>query len=105
MRLLLIAFVITSLLSGCSILPIHKMDIEQGNVMSTSQIQRLRVGMSRSQVANIMGQPILMNTFADNRSTYVYTFKRGGGRMSERYVTLSFHNGYLASIQSDKIPG
>ena len=75
------------------------MDIEQGNVYNQDMVARLHPGMTREQVNQVMGGAVLLNTFNDNRTVYVYTFKPGGGQMYEKYVILTFRGNILKDIQ------
>lgn len=84
-------------LSSC----IKKMDIEQGNVITPEMTNRLHTGMTEQQVKSIMGTPMLLNTFNDNRIDYVYTFKPGHGKMTEKYITLIFRNHRLQKISGN----
>jgi len=81
-------------LSGC----IRKISIEQGNVINPEMTSQLHTGMSIEEVKNVMGSPMLQNTFNDNRIDYVYTFKPGNGTMTEKKMTLTFENGVLKKI-------
>lgn len=96
---------ILSLLLGTSILMltgcIHKMDIEQGNVITPEMVGKLHTGMSEDQVKNIMGTPMLLNTFDDNRIDYVYTYKPAHGEMTEKNLTLVFSNHRLREISGN----
>jgi outer membrane protein assembly factor BamE len=89
-------------LSGCSILRVHKMDIEQGNVMTPEMTNQLHPGMSEERVKDIMGPPMLVNTFNDNRIDYVYTFKPGYGQSQQKTITLIFRNHVLKEIQGNR---
>ena len=81
-------------LTGC----IRKISIEQGNIINPEMTSQLHTGMSIEEVKNVMGSPMLLNTFNDNRIDYVYTFKPGNGTMTEKKMTLTFENGVLRSI-------
>lgn len=93
--LVLIGFI----LSGCSPFKTHKMDIEQGNVISQEDASKLRVGMSEAQVQEFMGTPVLINTFSNDRVDYIYTFQAGYGTMNEKRIVCSFQRGILRDIQ------
>ena len=95
-KLLAICAVLLTL-SGC----VTKMDIEQGNVLNDEMVRRIHTGMSEGQVKDILGEPVLVNTFNDNRLDYVYTFKPGYGATTEKYLTLIFRNHRLDSIQGN----
>ncbi|MCL5272690.1 MAG: outer membrane protein assembly factor BamE [Gammaproteobacteria bacterium] len=86
------------LLSGCSYLRVHKVDVDQGNIISPSDVSQLHVGISESQVKDVMGTPALTNLFTDDRLEYVYTFKKGYGKMQETRVTCIFRSGRLTNI-------
>lgn len=89
---------IALLLSGCSFLRPHKMDVEQGNVYNQEEVSQLKPGMSQSQVKSIMGNPVLENIFDDNRLEYVYTFQPGYGKRTEKRVICIFQNSRLKEI-------
>ena len=98
MRNLLIALLLGLLLCGC----VRKMDIEQGNVITPEMVSQLHPGLTQQQVKDIVGPPMLMNTFNEDRIDYVYTFKPGGGKMTEKYITLSFNKrGVLKEINGN----
>lgn len=102
MQKIFVLFALLLTLSGCSIFQVHKMNIEQGNIVEPAMVNRLHLGMTESDVKNIMGSPILLNTFADNRIDYVYTFKSGdGSKQTEKYVTLIFRNHRLNKIDGN----
>jgi outer membrane protein assembly factor BamE len=98
MQKMLIALMMLLSLSGCSYFHVHKMDIEQGNVITAEMVSKVRLGMTEAEVRNIMGSPVLTNVFNPNRMDYVYTYKPGYGDYQERYITYSFQNGRLANI-------
>jgi len=89
----------TVILSGCSFFYPHKQDVEQGNVYTMEQVAKLHVGMSESSVRDIMGEPISINAFSDNRLNYIYTISRGYGNMYLKRVVCVFSNGRLVDIQ------
>lgn len=95
MKKLFILFSLLLMIAGC----VHKMDIEQGNVITPEMSSKLRIGMNESQVEAIMGTPILINTFRDDRIDYVYTFKPGYGKTVEKHITLTFWRGILKDIK------
>ena len=98
MKKILSVIAITIMLSGC----IHKMNIEQGNVITPEMVSQLHTGMTEEQVKNIMGTPMLLNTFDDNRIDYVYTYKPAYGKLVEKNITLTFRNHRLQQIGGNK---
>lgn len=87
----ILVFLLFSALSGCAF--VHKMDIEQGNIMTQDDINKLHTGMTRAEVTQIMGTPVLVNIFSPDRVEYIYTLKEGHRKMAEKRVTVIFkHN-------------
>ena len=80
-------------------------DIVQGNFISSEQYSNLKVGMTREQVRQIMGTPLLASYFHANRWDYVFEFKREGETVGkERRVTLIFEGDQLAKFEGDALP-
>jgi outer membrane protein assembly factor BamE len=74
-------------------------DIQQGNDYSLSNIQKLKLGMSKEAVTNVMGQPLLTNIFTQDQITYVYYNYPNRGATTQKHITLAFKNNRLTSIQ------
>ena len=99
----------TVILSGCTLpklqLPrVHKLTVQQGNVITQAMIDKLRPGMTRSQVAYIMGEPVFRNSFNDNRWDYVYTLELPGIFDDDRRISVYFDNEQLAFFTGDYAP-
>ena len=66
--------------------------------------QRLKVGMSREQVAGALGTPLLQSVFHNNRWDYVFTWARQGYPDQQRNLTTWFEDGKLAKFVGDDMP-
>lgn len=86
------------ILSSCSVFRPHKKDINQGNVITPAEVKRLHKGMSKSEVKKVMGNPVMVTIFEDNRLNYVYTMKRGYNPMAVKRVICVFDKGRLVDI-------
>jgi len=82
----------------------YKIDIVQGNFVSREQVDALKNGMSRGQVKNILGTPLLTDVFHADRWDYVFTFKRQGVETQARKVTVFFKDDVLARVEADPLP-
>ena len=82
----------------------YKIDIVQGNFVSREQAAALKEGMSRLQVRDILGTPLLVSVFHTNRWDYVFTFKRQGVEPQARRVTVFFEGDRLVKIEADALP-
>lgn len=92
-----------SVLTACSALSIHRLEVEQGNIMNSATIDRLHQGMSEKQVKDMLGTPILVNILDTNRLLYVYTFQIGSCPRVEKQLRLIFYRSILQNIQRQDI--
>ena len=93
MQKLLISWVCAaSLLTGCStardisdsistgfskLSVIYSPDIQQGNVVTQEEINKLEPGMSKAQVRYLLGTPLLVDVFHQDRWDYIYSMQEG----------------------------
>lgn len=82
----------------------YKIDIVQGNFVSREQAAALRPGMSRLQVRDLLGTPLLVSLFHADRWDYVFTFKRQGAEPQARRLTVYFKGDVLERFDGDSLP-
>jgi outer membrane protein assembly factor BamE len=82
----------------------YKMDIVQGNFVSKEQAAALKPGMSRTQVRELLGTPLLVSMFHADRWDYVFTFKRQGIAPQSRKVTVHFKGDVLERFEAGELP-
>ncbi len=82
----------------------YKMDVVQGNVVTSEQVALLKPGMSRVQVRDVLGTPLLTSVFHEDRWDYVFTLKRQGTESQSRRVTVFFKNAELLRFEADALP-
>jgi outer membrane protein assembly factor BamE len=107
LRPVIIACLSGLMLGGCSIgdwSPIHRIDVQQGNVITQDAVNQLTPGMSRRQVQYVMGSPMITDVFHKNRWDYIYRMQPGEGKATEQHVTLFFKGDSLASISGSMHP-
>lgn len=110
MRSLFILFITlgSTLMVGCgSSVPVvkpFKMDIQQGNVVTSKMLLQLRPGMTKSQVKFIMGTPLVVDSFHTNRWDYFYQLRQAGKVVEQRRVILDFEKELLARVRGDVVP-
>jgi outer membrane protein assembly factor BamE len=88
---------------GCSILPPmpYKIDIQQGNVVTQDMIDQLKPGMTKSQVRFVMGTPLIVDMFRDNRWDYLYYLQEEGELIDKRGITIFFEDDGLSYIEGE----
>ena len=82
----------------------YKVDVIQGNFVSSEQVALLAVGMSRLQVKEVLGTPLVTSIFHDDRWDYVFTFKRQGVQSQSYRYTVFFKGNRLESFSGDDMP-
>ncbi|MEQ8659930.1 MAG: outer membrane protein assembly factor BamE [Gammaproteobacteria bacterium] len=92
-------------LPGADDIPfVHRIDVQQGNVITQDMLAQLRRGMDKKKVTFIMGSPIVQDTFNADRWDYLYTFQSGRDQPERRLVTLYFVDDKLDSLGGDVTP-
>lgn len=81
------------------------MDLHQGNIVTQEMVDQLRPGMSKRQVSFIMGTPLVLDPFHDERWDYLYSNQPGGAERMQKRITLVFENDALVGMQGDFRPG
>jgi outer membrane protein assembly factor BamE len=78
--------------------------VQQGNVITDSVVHQIKPGMTKFQVADKLGEPVLINPFEQNMWTYVYTFQPSKGPRQEKRLLISFQNEKVCNIIVDLPP-
>ncbi len=96
------ALIVLLLLTGCSLLPhvLFKIDVQQGNVVTEEMLEKLKPGMTKSQVLFVLGSPLIMDAFRDNRWDYVYLYRKKGDLVEQKRLTVFFENDALVNIDN-----
>ncbi|GAB7563440.1 hypothetical protein LG202_14790 [Methylobacillus methanolivorans] len=82
----------------------YKMDIQQGNVVTSKMMLQLRPGMTKSQVRFIMGSPLIQDSFHRDRWDYFYQMRKGGKVIEQRRVIMEFEGDALKRVRGDVVP-
>jgi outer membrane protein assembly factor BamE len=86
-------------LSGCGL--VHKIDIQQGNLIEPEAVSKLELGMSTQKVRYLLGTPLIMDVFHRQRWDYVYSLQVGGEKREQQRLTLFFENDALVKADGD----
>jgi outer membrane protein assembly factor BamE len=103
MRHYLIPVLLLSLIAGCSSVKVgpHRIDVQQGNALDQENVARLKLGLNRSQVRFLLGTPLVVDPFRNDRWDYVYVFYKAGKLAEQKRITLFFDGDTLARIEGD----
>jgi outer membrane protein assembly factor BamE len=82
----------------------YRMDIVQGNVVTKEQAELVKPGMSRAQVRDILGSPMLADMFHADRWDYAFTIRRQGTPAQRRSVVAHFSGDKLERLEAPDLP-
>ncbi len=83
----------------------YRIDIMQGNVVTKDLAAMVKPGMSREQVRDLLGSPLLTSAFHAERWDYVFTLRRQGVEPQRRSVVAHFgKDGKLERLEAPDLP-
>ena len=96
-RYLFIALIaVLTLNTGCKL--IYKQNVQQGNAHEQEDLDQIQLGMTKKQVAYLLGTPAIVDPFHHDRWDYISMLSRRGGEPARRLVTLNFENDVLVAF-------
>jgi outer membrane protein assembly factor BamE len=109
------AVLAAALLAGCStwfsstdsilgLVSPYRIAIQQGNVITQEQLARVKLGMNRLQVRDILGTSLITDAFHVDRWDYVFTLSQSGRPLQRRNVVLTFNGDVLKNIEASELP-
>ena len=82
----------------------YKMDIAQGNVVTSEQLALVKPGVTRAQVRDVLGTPLVTSVFHADRWDYVFTLKSQSSQSQIRRAAIHFKGDVVDRTESDPLP-
>ena len=101
---LLLPCLLALAVAACSFPGVYHLTVQQGNVVTQDMVNQLQPGMDKRQVRFILGTPLLIDSFEDNRWDYFYSLKNGNNEYSRERLTLYFTEDVLTNMQGNFRP-
>jgi outer membrane protein assembly factor BamE len=79
-------------------------EVVQGNFVSREQKEFLKPGMSRLQVREVLGTPLVASVFHEQRWDYVFTIRRQGVPAQSFSLSVWFKGDVLEGVTGDELP-
>jgi outer membrane protein assembly factor BamE len=87
--------------AGC----VYRPDIQQGNLLTLTDVEQVTVGMSRSQVRYLLGTPMVSDPFAPQRWDYVYRRTHGRDRQVDTaHFIVRFEGDKVTAVEKVALP-
>ena len=81
---------------------VYRMDIQQGNLLKLETLDRVEVGMTKSQIKYLLGGPLVGTPFEENRWDYIYYYQPGDKADTQRYwLIVYFEGNRVIKIEKD----
>ena len=88
--------VVFGLAAGCA--P-YQPDVQQGQLSTINESAKIEIGMTREEVFELMGTPLILDTFNADRWDYIYTVSRGGAEVEvQAKVTVQFEDDKVVAV-------
>jgi outer membrane protein assembly factor BamE len=91
-----------TLLAGCGF--VHKIDVQQGNYVTLDAVARLKQGMTKAEVRQVLGTPLLIDAFHANRWDYYFSNVKGGRSEDSKRFSVFFENDKVVSFTGNAQP-
>jgi len=79
---------------------IYRLPIQQGNFLEDKELDKVTLGMTRTQVRYLLGTPMVADPFQSSRWDYVYTFKVGNvSKVNRRHFIVHFADDKVVKIE------
>ncbi len=88
-------------ISACSIPKVYKLTVQQGNIVTQDMIDELKVGMTKRQVAYVMGTPLIRSPYQQDRWDYLYTLERRDKIVKDYQVTVFFNEDIYTHFEGE----
>lgn len=82
----------------------YKTPVQQGNILKQEDINEVKPGMSKKQVAIILGTPAIADPFNQDRWDYINTTKIKGEFKKLKKLTLYFEKNELVKTEGNYFP-
>lgn len=100
MRLPAIVVACALLTGGC----VYRIEIQQGNYVTQDQVQKLKPGMTRTEVRQALGTPLLQDVFHADRWDYYFSQVRGKNPNDRKLFSVYFKEDKVASFTGEVQP-
>ena len=107
-KILLTALAMQICLTGCgnfTLFPgVHRIAIQQGNIIEQDMVDQLKPGMTKAQVRFVLGTPLIADTFDQERWDYYYSKSGGDAEPIREKFSVYFEGDKLKSFEGNIAP-
>ncbi len=83
----------------------YRVNVQQGNFISSEMLAKIQPGMTKEQVRFVLGTPLLTDMFHANRWDYLFRLQKTNGAITTNRVTVFFKENVVERVSNDHLPG
>jgi outer membrane protein assembly factor BamE len=99
MRFLVLAAA-CALIAGC----VYRIEVQQGNYVTQDAVAKLKIGMTKTEVRQTLGTPLLADVFHANRWDFYFSQAKGSKAEDRKLFSVFFQDDKLASFTGNVHP-
>jgi outer membrane protein assembly factor BamE len=89
-------------LAGCGL--VYTIDVQQGNYVTQDVAAKLKNGMTKAEVRQLLGTPLLIDAFHSNRWDYFFSNVKGGKAENRTRLSVFFENDKVVNFIGEVRP-
>jgi outer membrane protein assembly factor BamE len=90
------------LVSSCGL--VYRIDVQQGNYVTQDLVAKLKAGMTKGEVRQLLGTPLLIDAFHSNRWDYYFSNVKGSKAEDRTRLSVFFENDKVVSFAGEARP-
>jgi outer membrane protein assembly factor BamE len=98
MRIIAIALC-CAVVTSCSL--VYRIDVQQGNYVTQDLVDKLKPGMTKAEVRQLLGTPLLNDVFHADRWDYLFTNTKRTKRDDGKRLTVLFKDDKVVSFKGE----
>ena len=83
---------------------VYRIDVQQGNYVTHDTVARLKTGMSKAEVRQLLGTPLLADVFHANRWDYFFSNVKGRKAEDRTRFTVVFKDDKVVEFTGTSRP-
>lgn len=83
---------------------VYRIDVQQGNYVTQDTVARLKKGMSKAEVKQLLGTPLLADVFHSNRWDYYFSNVKGNKADDRTRFTVVFQDEKVVDFSGTSRP-
>ncbi len=84
---------------------LYKPTITEGSDLDIESVKKIKIGMTKDDVINLIGTPSINDPFHQDQWDYIHHSSIDGEKLTHYRLTLIFSGNYLAEIDSSGLEG